>query len=41
MRAAVPTLTVAEIEDDMEYVDWVTYRDIAAAWRARHGFGGD
>jgi hypothetical protein len=40
MRAAVPGLSVAEI-DDMEYVDWVVYRDIAAAWRARHGFGGE
>ena len=40
MRAAVPGLSVDEI-DDMEYVDWVTYRDIAAAWRQRHGFGGD
>jgi hypothetical protein len=39
MRAAIPTLTEAEV-DDMEYVDWVVYQQIAAVWRQRW-FGGE
>lgn len=32
MRMAFPGITLDEIED-MEYVDWVHYRDLAAAWQ--------